>query len=152
MSLPKVVSREEWVEARKELLEREKRLTRERDALNADRRRLPMVEIDKEYVFEGPDGKRTLLELFEGRSQLVVRHFMFDPSWVDGCPSCTAASDEMSDGLLAHLATRDTTFASVSRAPLAKIEDYKHRKGYTFPWYSTYGTDFTYDFHVTIDE
>jgi predicted dithiol-disulfide oxidoreductase (DUF899 family) len=152
MSLPKIVSRDEWVAARTELLRKEKALTRQRDALNAERRRLPMVEIDKEYVFEGPAGKRTLLDLFEGRAQLVVRHFMFDPSWDDGCPSCTAASDEISDGLLTHLAIRDTTFVSVSRAPIEKIEDYKHRKGYTFPWYSSYGSDFNYDFHVTIDE
>jgi predicted dithiol-disulfide oxidoreductase (DUF899 family) len=152
MSLPNVVSRDEWLAARKELLAKEKELTRRRDALNAERRMLPMVAIEKEYVFEGPDGKASLLDLFEGRRQLIVGHFMFDPSWEDGCPSCTAGADEMSPGLLAHLHARDTTLAYVSRAPLAKLEDYKARKGWTFPWYSSYGSDFNYDFHVTLDE
>jgi predicted dithiol-disulfide oxidoreductase (DUF899 family) len=152
MSLPQVVSREEWLVARKALLAKEKELTRTRDALNAERRLLPMVRIDKEYVFEGPDGKATLLDLFDGRRQLIVAHFMFDPSWDDGCPSCTAGADEMSDGLLGHLAVRDTTLVFVSRAPLTKIEDYKARRGWTFPWYSSYGSDFNYDFHVTLDE
>ena len=152
MSLPQVVSREEWLVARKELLAREKELTRQRDVLSADRRRLPMVRIDKEYVFEGPDGKASLLDLFDGRRQLIVGHFMFDPSWDDGCPSCSAGADEISDGLLKHLHTRDTTFVYVSRAPLPKIEAYKARKGWTFPWYSSYGSDFNYDFHVTLDE
>jgi predicted dithiol-disulfide oxidoreductase (DUF899 family) len=152
MSLPNVVSREEWLVARKTLLEREKELTRQRDALNADRRRLPMVKIEKDYVFEGPDGKASLLDLFEGRRQLIVRHFMFDPEWEDGCPSCTAGTDEVCDGLLDHLHTRDTTFAVVSRAPLEKIEKYKAKRGWTFPWYSSFGSDFNYDFHVTIDD
>ena len=152
MSLPRVVSREDWLRARKELLTKEKELTRRRDALNAERRRLPMVEIDKQYVFEGPQGKARLLDLFEGRRQLIVGHFMFDPSWDDGCPSCSAGADEISDGLLKHLHARDTTLVYVSRAPLHKIEDYKARRGWTFPWYSSYGSDFNYDFHVTIDE
>jgi len=152
MDLPKVVSRDEWVAARTELLVREKELTRQRDALNAERRRLPMVKIEKEYLFDGPDGKATLLDLFEGRHQLIVRHFMFDPSWEDGCSSCTAGADEVSDGLRAHLHTRDTTFVAVSRAPLETIERYKAKRGWTFPWYSSYGTDFNYDFHVTLDE
>jgi predicted dithiol-disulfide oxidoreductase (DUF899 family) len=152
MSLPDVVSRDEWLAARKELLAKEKELTRRRDALNAERRMLPMVAIEKEYVFEGPDGEASLLDLFEGRRQLIVAHFMFDPSWEDGCPSCTAGADEMSPGLLAHLHARETTLAYVSRAPLAKLEDYKARKGWTFPWYSSYGSDFNYDFHVTLDE
>jgi predicted dithiol-disulfide oxidoreductase (DUF899 family) len=152
MSLPDVVSRDEWLAARKELLAKEKELTRRRDALNVARRMLPMVAIDKEYVFEGPDGKATLLDLFEGRRQLIVAHFMFDPSWDDGCPSCSAGADEMSAGLIAHLNARDTSLAYVSRAPLAKLEDYKARKGWTFPWYSSYGSDFNYDFHVTLDE
>ena len=152
MSLPQVVSRDEWLVARKELLAKEKELTRARDALNAERRRLPMVEIDKDYVFEGPDGKASLLDLFEGRRQLIVGHFMFDPSWDDGCPSCSAGADEISDGLLEHLHARDTTLVVVSRAPLDKIEQYKARKGWTFPWYSSYGSDFNYDFHVTLDE
>jgi predicted dithiol-disulfide oxidoreductase (DUF899 family) len=152
MSLPKVVSREEWLGARKDLLVREKELTRQRDALNADRRRLPMVEIEKEYAFEGSDGKATLLDLFEGRRQLIIGHFMFDPRWKDGCPSCSAGAEELSDGLLGHLRIRDTSFAYVSRAPIEKIEDYKGRRGWTFPWYSSYGSDFNYDFHVTMDE
>ena len=152
MSLPEIVSPREWEAARKQLLAKEKELTRARDALTADRRRLPMVEIDKEYVFEGPDGKASLLDLFDGRRQLVVGHFMFDPSWEDGCPSCTAGADEMSQGLLEHLHTRDTTFVYVSRAPLDKIEAYKAKKGWTFPWYSSFGSDFIYDFHVTLDE
>ncbi len=152
MSLPDVVSREEWEAARKELLAEEKAFTKQRDALNTKRRRLPMVKIEKDYEFEGPDGNVRLPDLFEGRRQLVVGHFMFDPSWDDGCPSCTAGADEISDGLLEHLHTRDTTFAYVSRAPLAKIQDYKSRQGWTFPWYSSYGSDFNYDFHVTMDE
>jgi predicted dithiol-disulfide oxidoreductase (DUF899 family) len=152
MSLPQIVSREEWLSARKELLAKEKAATRARDALNAERRRLPMVEIDKEYVFEGPEGSVGLVDLFDGRRQLILGHFMFNPSWVDGCPSCSAGADEISKGLLEHLHVRDTTLVQVSRAPLAKIEDYKARKGWTFPWYSSYGSDFNYDFHVTMDE
>ena len=152
MSLPKVVSRDEWLAARKELLAREKEFTRQRDALNTERRRLPMVRIDKAYVFEGPEGQAGLLDLFKGRRQLIVGHFMFDPSWDEGCSSCSAGADEISDGLLEHLHVRDTTFVYVSRAPLAKIEAYKASKGWTFPWYSSYGSDFNYDFHVTLDE
>jgi predicted dithiol-disulfide oxidoreductase (DUF899 family) len=151
-NLPQVVSRDEWLAARKELLAREKELTRARDVLNAERRRLPMVRIEKEYVFEGPDGEATLLDLFDGRRQLIVGHFMFDPSWDEGCSSCSAGADEISNGLLKHLHTRDTTFVYVSRAPLAKIEEYRASKGWTFPWYSSYGSDFNYDFHVTLDE
>jgi predicted dithiol-disulfide oxidoreductase (DUF899 family) len=152
MSLPNVVSRAEWLAARKELLAKEKELTRQRDALNAERRELPMVEIDKDYVFDGPDGKAGLLDLFDGRRQLIVRHFMFDPSWDDGCSSCSAGADEISDGILEHLHARDTSLAVVARAPLAKIENYKARRGWTFPWYSSYGSDFNYDFQVTADE
>jgi predicted dithiol-disulfide oxidoreductase (DUF899 family) len=153
MSLPKVVSRDEWLEARKELLAEEKAMTRARDALNTKRRELPMVKIDKNYEFEGPEGegKASLLDLFEGRRQLIVQHFMFDPSWDEGCPSCSAGADEISHGLLKHLHTRDTTFAAVSRAPIEKIEKYKASKGWFFPWYSSFGSDFNYDFHVTID-
>src|SRR5688500_2661248 len=152
MSLPQVVSRKEWLVARKELLAREKELTRVRDRLNADRRRLPMVEIEKDYQFEGPEGAARLVDLFEDRRQLMVRHFMFDPRWEDGCPSCSAGADEISPGLLYHLHTRDTTLSVVSRAPLDRIERYKQRKGWTFPWYSSHGSDFNYDFHVTLDE
>jgi predicted dithiol-disulfide oxidoreductase (DUF899 family) len=152
MTLPKIVTEDQWIEARKELLAREKELTRTRDVLTADRRRLPMVEITKDYRFDGPNGSVGLADLFEGRSQLVVGHFMFDPRWTDGCPSCTAGADEMSKGLIEHVHTRDTTFAYVSRAPLAKIEAYKARRGWTFPWYSSFNSDFNYDFHVTLDE
>ena len=152
MSLPDVVSREEWLAARRELLEREKELTRTRDALNADRRRLPMVEIEKDYAFEGPDGRATLLDMFEGRRQLILVHFMFDPSWEDGCSSCSAGADEVSEGLLDHLHSRDTTLAFVSRAPLGKLERYKAKKGWSFRWYSSHGSDFNYDFNVTLDE
>ena len=126
-------------------------MTRARDALNVMRRKLPMVEIDKNYEFEGTAGKVGLLDLFEGRRQLIVQHFMFDPSWDDGCPSCTAASDEISTGLLNHLHARDTNLAVVSRAPFDKIEKYKASKGWSFPWYSSFGSTFNYDFHVTLD-
>jgi predicted dithiol-disulfide oxidoreductase (DUF899 family) len=149
MTLPQVVSQEEWLAARKALLAKEKELTRARDALVAERRRLPMVEITKPYVF---NGELSLLDLFEDRLQLILGHFMFDPRWDDGCASCSAGADEVSTGLLEHLHTRDTTLAYVSRAPLAKIEDYKARKGWTFPWYSSFGSDFNYDFNVTLDE
>jgi predicted dithiol-disulfide oxidoreductase (DUF899 family) len=152
MNLPQVVSRDEWLAARKELLAREKELTRQRDALNAERRRLPMVRIEKEYVFEGPDGKAGLVDLFEGRRQLIVYHFMFSPEWDEGCPSCSAGADEVSKGLLEHLHARETTLAYVSRAPFPKLEAYKAKKGWIFPWYSSYGSDFNYDLHVTLDE
>ena len=152
MSLPRVVSRDEWLAARTDLLAKEKELTRQRDALSAERRRLPMVEVDKEYVFEGPDGKVTLLDMFEGRPQLIIYHFMFDPEWEDGCPSCTAGTDELSPGFFEHLHVRDTGYAMVSRAPLAKLERWKAKKGWDIPWYSSFGTDFNYDFGVTIDE
>jgi len=152
MSLPQVVSREQWLAARQELLAREKELTRRHDALNADRRRLPMVAIDKDYVFEGPAGQVGLPELFGGARQLIVHHFMFDPGWDTGCPSCAASADELSPGLLAHVRARDTAFAMVSLAPFAKIRAYQASRGWTFGWYSSFGSDFNYDFHVTLDE
>ena len=111
-----------------------------------------MVPVDKDYRFEGPGGEVGLIDLFEGRHQLIVCHFMFDPEWEDGCPSCTAGADEMPEGKLTHLHARDTTLAYVSRAPYAKIAAYKQRRGWTFPWYSSHGSDFNYDFHVTLDE
>jgi predicted dithiol-disulfide oxidoreductase (DUF899 family) len=151
MSLPKVVSEQQWLTARKDLLADEKAMTKARDELSTKRRELPMVQVDKSYTFDGPAGKVTLADMFDGRRQLIIQHFMFDPSWDDGCPSCTAASDELSDGLLRHLNARDTSFAVVSRAPLDKIERYKATKGWTFPWYSSYGSEFNYDYHVTID-
>jgi predicted dithiol-disulfide oxidoreductase (DUF899 family) len=152
MGLPKIASRDEWMAARMELLAREKELTRQTDALNADRRRLPMVRIDEDYAFTGPDGEVGLVDLFDGRRQLVVQHFMFDPGWEDGCSSCSAGADELATGLLDHLHVRDTTFTAVSRAPFAKLEDYRKRKGWEFPWYSSNGSRFNYDFHATIDE
>jgi predicted dithiol-disulfide oxidoreductase (DUF899 family) len=152
MSLPEIVSQQEWDLARRDLLAREKELTRARDALSAARRRLPMVAVDEDYRFDGPDGEVGLIDLFEGRHQLIVCHFMFDPEWEDGCPSCTAGADEMAEGKLAHLHARDTTLAFVSRAPYAKIAAYRQRQGWTFPWYSSHGSAFNYDFHVTLDE
>ncbi len=151
MALPRIVSEDEWHAARVDLLAEEKAMTRARDALSRKRRELPMVRVEPGYRFEGPGGEVGLADLFEGRSQLIVQHFMFDPEWVDGCSSCTAAADEVSDGLLEHLHARDTTFAVVSRAPLDRIEGYKSRRGWTFPWYSSFGSSFNYDFHVTID-
>ena len=151
-NLPAVVSRDEWLAARKKLLEKEKEMTHARDRLNADRRRLPMVEITKDYRFEGTQGEVSLLELFDGRLQLIVQHFMFGPTWEQGCPSCTASGDEISVGLLKHLRTRDTTFAMVSRAQFEKLAAYKARRSWTFPWFSSYGSDFNHDFHVTLDE
>jgi len=150
--MPEVVTRDEWLEARKALLAREKALTKELDQVNADRRRLPMVRLEKEYTFHGPEGDSSLSDLFEGKRQLIVRHFMFDPAWDAGCPSCTAAVEEMARGHFEHLAERDTAFALVSRAPIAKIESYRRVKGWDLPWYSSLQSDFNYDFHVTLDE
>jgi predicted dithiol-disulfide oxidoreductase (DUF899 family) len=149
--IPKVMSREAWLRARKELLVKEKEWNRQRDALSAERRKLPMVRIEKEYAFEGPKGRRTLGDLFESRRQLLVYHFMFDPAWSEGCAACSLVADNFT-GALAHLAARDTSFAVVSRAPLAKIERFKKRMGWEFPWLSSVGGDFNHDFQVTIDE
>lgn len=151
MSLPKIVSQEEWTAARRELLEKEKEFTRQRDRLNTERRELPMVEVTKSYEFDGPNGAVSLLDLFEGRPQLILYQFMFHPEWDEGCPSCTAGTDELSAGFLDHLHTRDTTYAMVSRAPLEKLERWKAKKGWNIPWYSTNDGDFTYDFGSTID-
>jgi predicted dithiol-disulfide oxidoreductase (DUF899 family) len=150
MSVPEIVSREEWLAARKDLLVKEKAATRALDELNADRRRLPMVRIDEDYVFEGRDGKASLLDLFEGRRQLVVYHFMWAPEWDLGCPSCSGFADQI--GHLAHLNARSTTFAVVSRAPYATIAPFQQRMGWRFPWYSAHGSRFNYDFHVTLDD
>src|SRR6267142_1612570 len=133
-----IVSEAEWLVARKDLLTREKEFTRQRDALSAARRELPMVKIEKEYVFEGPDGQETLADLFAGRSQLIVYHFMFHPDWKEGCPSCSFVSDHL-DGARLHLAARDVTLTMVSRAPLAKIEAFKKRMGWHFKWVSSFG-------------
>ena len=152
MTLPPVVSREAWLSARKRLLAEEKELTRARDALNERRRASGMVEVTKDYVFHGPDGDLRLPELFEGRRQLVMQHFMFQPEWEDGCPSCSWAADEISAGRLRHLADGDTTFAAVSLAPIEKIEAYKAKRGWSFAWYSSAGSDFNRDFQVTVDD
>jgi predicted dithiol-disulfide oxidoreductase (DUF899 family) len=145
---PKVVSREEWVAARKELLAKEKRLTRERDALAEARRKLPWVKVEKEYVFDAPNGKKKLTELFEGRSQLIVYHFMFAPGWEAGCPSCSIVGDNI-EGSARHLANRDVTLLAVSRAPLPEIEAFKKRMGWRFKWVSSYGSGFNRDYHVS---
>ena len=151
MNYPQIVSRDEWLVARKELLIKEKEATHARDRLNAERRRLPMVKLDKEYLFEGPDGKVRLFDLFDGRRQLIVYHFMFDPSWEDGCPSCSYLVGNI-PGTLDHLHASDTSLVLVSRAPLTKIEPFKKRMNWTVPWFSSYGSDFNYDFDVTDDE
>ncbi|HET6409183.1 MAG TPA: thioredoxin family protein [Chthoniobacteraceae bacterium] len=143
-----IVSREEWLLRRKELLLKEKELTQARDRISADRRALPWVRVDKGYVFDAPEGKRTLRHLFEGRSQLVIYHFMFGPEWQEGCPSCSFVSDHI-DGTLPHLAARDVTVAMVSRAPLEKIEAFKKRMGWRFKWVSSSASDFNHDFHVS---
>src|SRR5213080_4146922 len=145
---PKVVSREEWLVARKKLLAKEKQLTRQRDAIAAERRQLPWVKVEKNYAFDSPSGEKTLADLFDGRSQLIVYHFMFGPEWQEGCPSCSFNMDH-TDGALVHLAQRDVTFAAISRAPLPKIEAFKKRMGWRFKWVSSYGSDFNYDYHVS---
>ena len=150
MTDPQVVSRDEWMVARRRLLAMEKEFTRQRDTLNAERRGLPMTEVGRQYVFEGRDGPASLLDLCEGRGQLLIYHFMFDPDWDEGCPSCSFLTDNV--GNLAHLHARDTSLALVSRAPLAKIEPFRQRMGWTIPWYSSFGSDFNYDFNVTLDQ
>lgn len=151
-NLPNVVSRDEWLAARKALLAEEKRLTRQRDELNAQRRKLPMVEVEKDYVFAGPNGEVSLLELFEGRCQLIIQHFMFDPGWEGGCPGCTAFVEGLGRSHWTELSKKNTAYVAVSRAPLVKLEAYKQKMGWTFPWVSSYGSDFNYDYHVTLDE
>jgi predicted dithiol-disulfide oxidoreductase (DUF899 family) len=144
----RVVSRDEWVVARKTLLAREKELTRLRDRIAGERRALPWVRIDKSYIFDAPEGRRALADLFEGRRQLLVQHFMFAPGWEQGCPSCSFMADH-SDGMTVHLAHRDVTFLAVSRAPLVEIERFRRRMGWQFKWVSSHGTDFNRDFGVT---
>lgn len=159
MNLPRIAGREEWLAARKDLLTREKALTKARDELAAARRSLPMVPVDKEYVFTGPDGPATLLDLFDGRRQLIVHHMMWafdvDEDGTEtprdtGCPSCSAHADNI--GNLVHLHQRDTSFVAVSRAPYDKIGPFHARMGWQFPWFSSHGGDFNHDFHVTVDE
>jgi len=151
MTYPQIVSRVEWLAARAELLIKEKEATRTHDKLNAERRRLPMVKIEKEYIFEGPEGTARLLDLFDGRRQLIIYHFMFDPSWDDGCRSCTNLVDNM-PLRLARIQAEDTSLVLVSRAPRAKLDAYKARMNWTTPWFSSYGSDFNYDFGVTNEE
>ncbi|GHH15023.1 DUF899 domain-containing protein [Streptomyces lanatus] len=159
-NLPDVVSREEWRAARRELLAKEKEVTRARDRVNAERRRLPMVRVDKPYTFEGPDGRVSLPDLFEGRPQLVMHHFMWTYDIDDdgtehprdtGCPSCSSAADQI-PVRLRQLHARNTSLVAVTRAPYAKLAAYRERMGWTFPWYSSAGSDFNYDFHATVDE
>src|SRR5437867_5956535 len=145
---PKIVSREEWLVARKKLLAKEKQFTRERDAIAAERRQLPWVKVEKNYVFDSPSGKKTLADLFDGRSQLIVYHFMFGPEWAEGCPSCSFNMDHM-DGSLVHLAQRDVAFAAISRATISKLEAFKKRMGWRFNWVSSYSTDFNRDYKVS---
>ncbi|HEX6900742.1 MAG TPA: DUF899 domain-containing protein [Thermoanaerobaculia bacterium] len=147
---PRIASRDEWLAARKELLGKEKEVTHLNDRVSAERRRLPMVKIEKDYVFQGPQGRTSLLDLFDGKRQLIVYHFMFDPKWKDGCPGCTGYVNALGD--LTMLGERDTAMALISRAPLARLEDYKARMGWTLPWLSSYESDFNYDFHATADE
>jgi predicted dithiol-disulfide oxidoreductase (DUF899 family) len=144
---PRIVSRDEWLAARKELLAKEKQLTQQRGAVSAERRALPWVKVDKPYMFDGTNGKQTLADLFDGRSQLVVYHFMFGPEWNEGCPGCSFNMDH-TDGALLHLAQRDVAFTAISRAPIA-IEAFKKRMGWRFQWVSSYESDFNFDCHVS---
>ena len=144
----KVVSPAEWLTARKALLKKEKEFTRLRDELSRQRRELPWEKVEKSYVFEGPTGKVTLSELFKGRSQLVVYHFMFGPGWEQGCPSCSFLADNF-DGARVHLEQRDAAFAVISRATSPEIEAFKKRMGWRFPWVSSFGSDFNYDYKVS---
>jgi len=144
----KIVSRDEWLIARKAHLAEEKAFTRARDALSRKRRELPWVKADKAYVFDGPSGKETLADLFGNKSQLIVYHFMLGPDWEEGCPSCSLLADHF-DGAAVHLAQRDVAFVVVSRAPLARIEAFKRRMGWRFKWVSSFGSDFNYDYNVS---
>lgn len=144
----RVVSRSDWIAERKAFLARERELTRLRDEIARERRQLPWVRIDKDYVFAAPQGRLSLGDLFDGRRQLLVQHFMLGPGWEEGCPSCSYMADH-SDGMIVHLANRDTTLVAVSRAPLAEIERFRRRMGWQFTWVSSHGSDFNYDFGVS---
>src|SRR5580692_10595669 len=144
----RIVSQDEWLAARKAHLAEEKAFSKARDALSKKRRELPWVKVDKTYVFDGPNGKETLADLFGGKSQLIVYHFMLGPDWEAGCPSCSLLADHF-DGAVVHLAQRDVTFLVVSRAPLAQIEKFKRRMGWRFKWMSSFDTDFNYDYQVS---
>jgi len=143
-----VVSRQEWYAARKRLLAEEKALTRQRDEVARQRRALPRVKVTKRYRFEGAEGPQSLGDLFAGRSQLLVYHFMYGPDWEEGCPSCSFWADSF-EGLLVHLARRDATLVAVSRAPYGKLAAYRQRMGWSFPWYSSHGSDFNFDYRVS---
>jgi len=143
-----VVTQSEWIAARTELLRKEKEFTKLRDELNRQRHELPWERIEKEYFFDGPSGKQTLGDLFDGRSQLIIYHFMFGPEWKEGCPSCSFLADHI-DGTLAHLNHHDVTLLVVSRAPLSKLAVFKKRMGWHFPWVSSFGSDFNFDYHVS---
>jgi len=144
----RIVTREEWLEARQALLTKEKAFTRDRDALSAARREMPLVKIDKPYVFDDERGTRTLASLFDGKKQLLVYHFMFGPTWEAGCKSCSLVAESF-DRVVVHLAARDTSFVAVSRAPFEKLAAYRKRLGWTFPWVSSEKTDFNFDFEVS---
>ena len=144
----KVVSHEQWIAARKQLLRKEKAFTHLRDRLSAQRRALPWEHVEKEYVFEGSDGKETLADLFDGRSQLVVYHFMYPPQWDAGCPSCSFWADNFDDNIV-HLAHRDVTMVAISRAPYRKLAAYRKRMGWHFKWMSSHGNDFNFDYQVS---
>ncbi len=144
----KVVSQKEWLTARKKLLAEEKRFSKVRDKLNLQRRKLPWVKIEKEYVFEGPAGKVALGDLFDGKGQLIVYHFMFGPGWGDGCPHCSFWADHF-DSVNIHIGQRDTAFAVISRAPLKEIAPFKKRMGWKFKWVSSFNSDFNFDFNVS---
>jgi predicted dithiol-disulfide oxidoreductase (DUF899 family) len=148
MTEHQVVSQQQWQDARRALLAKEKALTRQRDVLTHERQQLPWVRIDKQYVFDSPDGKKTLADLFGDKRQLIIYHFMFGPDWEQGCPSCSMATDTM-NGNVSHLAQRDTAFALVSRAPLEKITPFKNRMGWSAPWVSSHATSFNHDFAVS---
>jgi predicted dithiol-disulfide oxidoreductase (DUF899 family) len=143
-----IVSYEEWLVARKQLLAREKELTRLRDRLAAERRALPWVKVEKPYVFDGPDGRETLADLFGGHSQLIIKHFMLGPGWKEGCVGCSFELDHI-NGILVHLEQRDVSYVAISRAPLPEIEAFKERMGWHIKWVSSHGSDFNYDFHVS---
>lgn len=144
----KIVSEEEWIAARKELLKKEKEAVRLRDQLGKARRELPWVKVERIYLFDGPNGKVSLADLFAGRRQLVVYHFMFGPDWKEGCPSCSFVSDHF-DGTLPHLAARDVSLVAVSRAPFSKLAAFKQRMGWKFNWVSSASSDFNFDYHVS---
>jgi predicted dithiol-disulfide oxidoreductase (DUF899 family) len=145
---PNIVSRAEWVAARKELLIKEKQLTRQRDEIDRQRRALPWVKVEKNYIFDGPNGQQSLADLFDNRSQLIVSHFMFGPGWKEGCVGCSFRSDHV-DGALVHLEHHDVSLVTISRAPLAEIEAFKKRMGWSFRWVSSHNSDFNYDYHVS---